>query len=182
MKHSTIIIITVMTWYVSANDMQLRQAEVNETIKHSLQQVSIGVSRVLIEEKVVEGTQLIIDSITRLASFFAQYNNLSSHDIRELHEELALFDKEIEYVIKGERANLQTQRPHELLAQGLSELFYNVYLLVVFTDKVSFYVKNIIAALLKIVSAMLTDSNINQQELATIQESLHAALATRVFL
>jgi len=182
MKHIFIWLLLVSG--VALEARSLLHVQDHAAIKESLEQLSFGISEVISKKRVVAGAHSIIESVTQLAAFSAASNTLSHHDMVELQQGIQHFDDGLLAIIEQtkQKTGHDGEKNHALLAQGLSELFYNVYSLVVFTDKVGYYVKNILAALLKIIAATLNETNINPDDLATIQESVHGALNKRVFI
>lgn len=152
-------------------------AEINEDfIQKNFQKLSHGISCILVDKQVGTGSKAIIHSITELTSEIAKIN-FTEADKKEIEKTLAQFDVQLETILQ---TKTKGDKDKELLSDGLAQLISNVFLLVFLRKNIGYYIKNIIAALLKIIIAILDDASPDHSELVAVHQALQEALNKQV--
>lgn len=140
--------------------------------------MSDGVGLLLSGCDVRQGSQKVIQAVTDVASVIVEEHKLSHEEAQEIQECLVMFDKELSML--GSRQQTKTDGDKELLAKGIKQLVYHMFVLSTLRKNVSFHVKNIISALLKIISVVLDATSSDFQELSQVNETLQDAVNKKI--
>lgn len=144
----------------------------------SLLAVSNGIS-LLVSEKNIQHSQQIIDGITNLASLIAEEQNLTLQDAADIQQMLLSFEAKINTYV-ATKSLLKPTDSQKMLAEGLSQLIYHVFVLSIFRRDLALHIRNIISALLKIVVAMIDDNSEGHQDLLEVNAVLQDAVNKRI--
>ncbi|OGB84362.1 hypothetical protein A3F66_01840 [candidate division TM6 bacterium RIFCSPHIGHO2_12_FULL_32_22] len=154
--------------------------DIDQTIKDSFCQFSEGISYILTDKhKITDGTEKVIHGITQLASITVQQTNLTEEELESLKQDVAEFENGLINLL-NEKASSRADQSR-LLKEGLSDLLYYLFSLVVLQTDIKLHLRNIFRSLLKIITAVVDDENLQSFNLESLQNSLHNALETRVY-
>ena len=157
--------------------------ENDQYIKESFCQFSEGISYILTDKyKITDGTEKVIHGITQLASITVQQTNLTEEELESLKQDVAEFESGLINLLNGryDKSSIRSDQS-KLLKEGLSDLLYYLFSLIVLKNDVKLHLKNIFKALLKIITAVIDDENFQSFNLESLQNLLHNALETRVY-
>src|SRR3990167_6638842 len=155
----------------------------HDVIKESLGNFSEGVAQLLTDKtKVSVGANKVIHGATQIAAITVQETNLSQEELNYLQQSVAEFEQGLIQLLENKTDRETKLRNHTaLLKEGLNDLFYYMFSLVVLRDDVKTHLKNIFIALLKIITSIVSDGGFSEKELQNIQTSLHSTLESKVY-
>lgn len=149
-------------------------------LKDSMECFSEGLTCLLTDKsQLSHGASKVIQSVTDVASLQVQETNLSPEDLIYLQESVTEFEQGLFDLLNKDKLQFRNHAP--LLREGLSELFYHMFCLVVWRKDVKVHLKNIFVALLKVITAIISDSGVEEKDLQNIQSALHDALDKKVY-
>lgn len=150
-----------------------------QVIEKSFKELSKGLSSIIGKGKIVKGATRVINSITDLTQAIALENNLTPKDTLEIQNALLDFDAKLEAFLHTKRDLSKGVKEKKLLAEGLTDLIYHVFVLTFFRDEVGYHIKHIIGSLLKIITSVIEDESQGHADLLEVQTLLNEALGNK---
>lgn len=167
------VLLLVLTFFSA-----IGQEKQYDVVSRSLFAVSNGIS-LLVCEKNIQHSQEIINGITNLASLIAEEQNLTLQDVADIQQILLSFEEQIK-TYTATKSLFKASDAQRLLAEGLSQLIYHVFVLSVFRKDLALHIRNIISALLKVIVAMIDDKSEDHQDLIQVNALLQEAVNKKI--
>jgi hypothetical protein len=182
MKFKRVVIFSVFFYFslFSQDNLLIKNQDL---IKESLSDFSEGVAQLLTDKtQISAGANKVIYSAAQIAALTVQETNLSQEELNYLQLSVAEFEQGLIHLLENKNKSAIKSGNHTaLLKEGLNDLFYYMFSLVVLRNDIKIHLKNIFISLLKIITAVISDKGFNEKELQSIQASLHSALESKVY-
>lgn len=173
MKKILIYSMLLMTSFAFAKEYPIRVDD--PVINKELMNFVESSLSLLKKENPVSNIKNITDSINKIVvRILKEKLNFNDEDCADMQKLLATHQTQLINIVNSDTRTIEirTNDERKLIAEAISEIFYNLCCMILNPNNITVYLKQIFSGLMKILSAVLADGKIDNQDLENFQGAL----------